>query len=78
MSNAVTDGNGEELTNLLNDNVPRIVGTCAAHDGREDGVSRVHRARRLAEASNHGVICSCYLKGHYNYNIVCNNLYATF
>lgn len=56
---------GHKLTNLLNNDIPGVVGARAAHDSREDSVGGVHRARALTEPTDHRVVCRRHLQWVY-------------
>ncbi|CAH0701325.1 unnamed protein product [Spodoptera exigua] len=48
------------VTNLLNDDIPGVVGPGAAHNGGQDGVGGVHRAHSLTEPSDYRVVSSSH------------------
>lgn len=45
-------------TNLLNNNIPRIIGASAAHYGGQNGISSIDSASRFAQPSDNWIISS--------------------
>lgn len=50
------------ITNLLNDDIPRVVGARAAHYGGEDRVRSVHGTSALTQSPDHRVVSRCHLQ----------------
>lgn len=50
------------LTNLFNNNVPRVIRSCTTHNSSQNGISSIHISFSFTQFTNNGIVSSSNLK----------------